>query len=172
MVVDKYFQLTGGQDVGLNMLDTNRDWRTNGWNIPVSGKTRNYKIEAFGELYVKNPKQLRQGIYLMHGIQLGLSLPVSAQAQTNQGYWDVTTGPGSEPGSWGGHAVYATAYDFSNIYVYSWGMKIRVTDAFIAKYADEAWVAVDSMDKWREALDVPALKKILHDIGATAIEES
>jgi len=171
MVLDKYFELTGGSDDGLVMLDTNRDWRTNGWDVKTHAGTRHYTIDAFGELDTNNPKQLRQGIYLLHGTQLGVALPISAQAQTDEGYWDVDDGPDGEPGSWGGHAILAYRYDHENLYVKSWGKTIRVTERFIAKYADEAWAVVDSFDTWREALDVEKLKKILSDIGASGIEK-
>lgn len=169
-VIDKYFELTGGADDGLNMLDTNVDWRKKGWDIPTHAGTRHYSIEAFGELNARNRKQLRQGVYFLHGVQFGFNLPISAQAQTDQGYWDVTTGPDSGAGSWGGHAVFSYAYDFENMYVITWGKKVRVTNAFIEKYCDEAWAVVDSLDTWRNgALDVEKLRQILKDIGASGI---
>src|ERR1051325_11877257 len=121
MVVDKYFQLSGGVDEGLVILDTMNDWRVNGWDIPTHAGTRHYTIDTFGELNSKNPKQLRQGVYFLHGIQFGFSLPISAQSQTRQGYWDIADGPDGEPGSWGGHCGAAFKYDFENIYVKTWG---------------------------------------------------
>jgi hypothetical protein len=169
-VVDKYFELTGGPDEGLNMLDTNRDWRSTGWDIPTHAGTRHYTIDAFGEINVKDQKMVRQSIYFLHGVQFGFAMPNSAQDQTSEGYWDVADGPDGEPGSWGGHAVYGFAYDYDNVYVYSWGKRIRVTNEFVNKYGDEAWAVVDSLDKWREVLDVDKLRQILKDIGASGIE--
>lgn len=170
MVVDKYFELTGGADEGLVVVDTIRDWRTNGWEIKSHAGTRNYRIAGFGQLNPLDRKQLRLACYLLHGIQLGFNLPISAQDQTDQGYWDVAEGADAEPGSWGGHLVASFGYDFENFYVITWGKKVRVTNAFIEKYCDEAWAVVDSLDEWREAFDVEGMKTKLKEIGASRIE--
>lgn len=169
MVVKRYLELTGGEDTGLVVLEALRDWRSNGWDITTSSGTRHYTIDAFGELQPDNPKQLRQAIYLLHGIQLGFQLPASAEAQTEEGYWEVST-EDNEPGSWGGHLVYSHAYDYENVYVWSWGKEIKVSEEFVNQYCDEAWAVVDSLDKWREALDVDKLMQILRNIGASSIE--
>jgi hypothetical protein len=49
-VTREYFQETGGADAGLVVLDSLREWRTNGWQVG----TANYKIEAFSELELAN----------------------------------------------------------------------------------------------------------------------
>lgn len=167
-VIDKYFELSGGQDSGLVVLDALVDWRNNGWEIPTAAGIRHYFIDAFGELEVANRKQIRQSIYYLHGAQFGIELPISAQEQTRQGYWDVATGPDSEPGSWGGHLVAGFKYDFENVYVKSWGKEIKVSNAFIEKYCDEVWAVVDKLDPWKknDILDVAKLREILKDIGA------
>jgi len=170
-VIRTYQMLTGcrapddARDNGYVMLDGFNFWRHTGWTVD----TRNYKIAAFGELNAHDHNQLRLGCYLLRGVQFGFALPRSAQAQTRNGYWDVAVGAGSEPGSWGGHAVYGKKYDDGNFYVYSWGQEIRVTNDFIDKYADETWVIVDALDPWRKhpALDVDKLVAYLHSIGAT-----
>lgn len=158
-------------DQGLYVLDNLKNWRNVGWPLDFT-KTRDdartYKISAYGELEPGDNNQLRLGIYLLTGIQLGLWLPISAQEQTEQGYWDVVEGPEGKAGSWGGHAVYAYAYDEGNLFVKSWGLNVRVTNAFIQKYCDEAWAVVDSLDSWRvrQSIDVESLLKHLHDIGS------
>jgi hypothetical protein len=169
MVVDKYFELTGGEDTGLVVLEALRDWRK-GWEIKSQAGKRNYKIAAFGQLNHSDPKQLRLGCYILHGVQFGFGLPISAQAQTNEGYWDVVDGPEGEPYSWGGHLVASFAFDSENFYVITWGKKVRVTQAFIEKYCDEAWAVVDNLDEWREAFDVEGMKQKLKEIGASGIE--
>ena len=174
-VVRTYQALTGcrapddANDTGFVMLDALNWWRNTGWMISANEDYNQYKIAAFGELDSGDHNQLRLGIYLLHGIQLGFALPRTAQQQTRQGFWDVTDGPGSEPGSWGGHAVYAKRYDNGHVYVKTWGMEIKVSNAFVDKYCDEAWVIVDSVDKWRkhDALDVDKLMQYLDQIGAT-----
>lgn len=53
----------------------------------------------------------------------------------------------------------------------TWGMDIRVTTAFVQKYADEVWGVVDDLDKWKASshLDVQGLIAKLHSIGAKNI---
>lgn len=171
MVVDKYRELTGSQspgdknDVGLVMLDTFNDWR-NGWELALYGG-RNYKIDAFGELDYSDTEELRAAIFLLGGMHFGLALPVSASDQLSSGVWDVVDGPDGEWGSWGGHAVFAKRYDTGGIYVITWDQEVYMTNAFIAKYADEAWTAVDALETHSRWLDVDKLREYLRDIGAT-----
>lgn len=164
-------------DSGLVMLHNLRNWRKVGWPLDFTkkkGDTRQYHIAAFGELESNDPEQLKNAIFLLHGVQLGFWLPRAAQAMTRKGTWDYNgeTGPEWAPGSWGGHAVYSKAYTPENIEVLTWGMKVRVTDKFIAKYCDEAWAVVDSFDHWRghSEIDVQAIIKHLHDVGASNVE--
>jgi hypothetical protein len=169
-VIQAYQTLTGcrqpddANDQGYVMLDALNWWRHDGWTV----HGHNYTIDAFGELEPSNFKQLRLACYLLHGIEFGFALPRSAQSQTHQGYWDVSEGPDSVPGSWGGHAVFAKRYDANNFYVLTWGREIRVSNAFVARYADEAWAVVDSLNKWRkhDGFNIAALEKYLDQIGA------
>lgn len=170
MAVTKYKQLTGAvspgdrSDRGLVVLDALRDWRKNGWDIGA----HNYNIAAFGFLEPRNQWLLRASCYLFTGIQLGIWLPISAQAQTRQGYWDVTEGPGSEHGSWGGHLVTAFRYDADNFYVKTWGQDVRVTNNFINKYADEAWSVIDNLNIWSKSkriLNVEGMIQRLRSFG-------
>lgn len=173
-VIKTYKTLTGcrapddANDQGYVMLDAFNFWRQTGWTVGEAND-RQYTISAFGELEPGDIEQLRLGCYLLHGVQFGFSLPRSAQAQTRQGYWDVSTGPGSEPGSWGGHAVYSPQYDQEGFIVKTWGMNVKVSNAFIERYCDEVWCIVDSIDRWRKhsALDIPKLEAYLDEIGAT-----
>jgi len=174
--VERYQLLTGcqspgdGNDTGLVMLNAMGDWRLNGYKV----RTHDYNIAAYGELEPNDDHQLRAAIYLLGGIHFGFALPLSAQAQTDKGFWDVTDGDGTQPGSWGGHAVFSCKYDDTNIYVKTWEMEIRVTNAFVHKYADEVWGVVDDLDRWRKSdnLDVQALLDYLHGIGARNIEQT
>lgn len=171
--IKRYSKLTGckspgdANDTGLVILYTNRDWRNNGFQIAYNN--RNYKIAAYGELDFNNPEELRTAIYLLHGVQFGLALPIAAQKMTNQGKWDYNGQTGSEwePGSWGGHCVYGKKYSPNSIFVKTWGMEIEMTNAFIKKYADEAWGVVDNLDTWRAThhFDVAALEADLKSIS-------
>lgn len=177
-VISEYKQQTGCQspgddkDTGLVMLDNMRDWRNVGWELPANGKTKKpYKIAAYGEIDPKDRGQIRAAIYLLHGVQLGFWLPLTARDGTAQGVWDVTDNAGREgqPGSWGGHAVFSKAYDEDSIEVLTWGQKVRVTNAFVEKYCDEIWVPVDDLDNTSRFLDVSAMLKHLKEIGATNV---
>lgn len=177
-VISRYRMMTGANtpgdrnDRGLIMLQAFRDWRR-GWQ--VESTRRNYTIAAYGELENDNPQMLRQAIYLLHGIHLGFDLPITAQRMTRNGLWEVKPydieTPEGQPGSWGGHCVFAKAYDADTVEILTWGMKIKVTDDFIKAYCDEAWSVVDSFDSWREThfFDVMSLVTYLREIGASNI---
>lgn len=172
-VVSKYKELTGcvspgdDKDTGLIILQALKDWRTNGWTLPQGKSERKFSIDAFAKIDHSNHWLLRAAIYLFNGVQFGFALPVSAQSQTAKGYWDVVPGQGSEPNSWGGHCVSAFSYDADNIYVLTWGKKVKVSNAFVDKYADEAWSVIDSLDNWASTnyLNVPKLIDEANQLG-------
>jgi hypothetical protein len=104
-------------------------------------------------------------------VQFGLLLPTTAIMQTNNNLWDDTgrTTADAQPGSWGGHLVYAKRYTSDGlIYCRSWGLDIAMTPDFLSRYADEAWVVVDKLDEWRNkpGFDIAAMEQKLQDIGA------
>lgn len=173
MAIDTYKAMTGcvspgdSNDTGLVMLDALAAWRA-GWELKFGSSTKKYSIDAFGQISTNDHWLLKAATYLFNGIEFGFNLPASAQSQTRQGFWDVTTGPGSEPGSWGGHAVTCKRFDDQGMYVLSWGREIRVTTAFIDAYADEAWTVIDSLDNWRAThgvLDVAKLLDYFNQVG-------
>lgn len=165
----------GVGDDGLVVLDNLRNWRNVGWPLDFTKKpndARVYKVDAFGELEPNDYEQLKSAIYLLHGVQFGFWLPKAVQ--NNFTLWDYKgeTDAVWQPGSWGGHLVYAKAYSGDVVEILTWGFKVRVTKRFIAKYADEAWAVVDSLDAWRRSseLDSQGMLKYLRDIGARGIE--
>lgn len=176
--ITRYKEMTGCQepgdenDTGLVMLSAFSDWRNSGFDRTAEKPYHTFKIAAYGELDPLDDHQLRAAIYLLKGIHFGFALPITAQDQTDQGKWDVVNGPGSEAGSWGGHAVFSDKYDEDGIYVWTWEREIYVTNAFIHKYCDEAWAVVDDFDAWRSSdhLDVKGMIGKLHDIGAKNID--
>ena len=155
-VTTEYFKETGGADNGLVMIDSLNAWRQ-GWK--AAGQ--NYDIYAYAQVDVNNKNQVMEAIYLLNGLYIGLLLPISAQ---NQGIWDVTTGPNSAPGSWGGHCVYIVAYDADYLTCMTWGSRKKMTWAFFQKYCDEAFGIVDDKDNASSTLDVNALSAILAEI--------
>lgn len=171
-VIERYKLLSGSQspgdsrDNGLVVLYAMRDWRNNGFAVG----NRNYLIAAYGELEPRDRNQLRQACYLLHGVHFGFWLPRAAQAMTDQGYWDYQgqSGPDWSPGGWGGHLVYGKKYDAESFHVLTWGREIKVSNAFIERYCDEAWATVDNFNSWKvkQTIDVNLLMQHLRNIGA------
>lgn len=163
-VTREYFAETGGQDTGLVVLESLKAWRRRGW---LAAKRR-YKIRAFAQVNQANRTEVKQSIFLDLGVGFGLSLPKSAQAQTQAGKpWDVVKGPGSAPGSWGGHYVYVSGYTQAGPVCVTWGRKQQMTWAFVGKYCDEAYAIIDAVNTPKKArgLNVRALDEFLAGLG-------
>lgn len=174
-VVARYKEMTGAQtpgdqnDTGLVVIDALKDWRS-GWPLTFSkAKATTYKITAFGSLSPRDRAELRAAAYLLNGIQLGLWLPNSAKYQWRNGQeWDDigTNDWQAQPGSWGGHLVYAKHFDQGGIYCITWGTEHYMTNRFIERYCDEAWAVVDALEGKSKFLDVDKMLKHLQDVGA------
>ena len=148
-VIKEYLKETGGVDSGLIVLDSLKLWRKQGWKV---GK-HTYFIQAFAQIDAKNRDEVRKAIFANVGIGLGLQLPKAAQAQMQAGrIWDVTTGPGSKPNSWGGHYVYAAGYTEDGPVCITWGKKQPMTWAWLTKYCDEAYAIFDAKNSFKKSL--------------------
>jgi hypothetical protein len=148
-VLKEYFKETGGPDTGLIVLDSLKLWRKKGWKV---GKST-YKIKAFAEVGFTNHEEVRQVIFADVGIGLGLQLPRSAQKQIQSGQpWTVTSGPDSQPGSWGGHYVYVPGYTPSGPVCVTWGRKQQMTWDWLNKYCDESYAIFDAKDSFKKAV--------------------
>jgi hypothetical protein len=148
-VRSEYFKQTGGPDVGLVVLDSLRLWRKKGWKAA----SKSYKIKAFAEVDPTKPQQVRQAIFGDVGVGLGVQLPKSAQAQINSGQpWEVTNGPASQPGTWGGHYVYVPGYTPKGPVCVTWGRKQQMTWAWLKKYCDEAYAIFDAQDVFKKTV--------------------
>jgi len=148
-VLREYMKETGGQDTGLVVLDSLNLWRQKGWKV---GK-HTYKIKAFAEVAFRDRNQVRQAILSDVGIGLGVQLPIDAQAQVQTGQpWDVTTGPGSAPGSWGGHYIFVPGYTPAGPVCVTWGRKQQITWAWLNKYCDEAYAIFDAKNRFKKKL--------------------
>ena len=146
-VLKEYFKETGGPDNGLVVLDSLNKWRHKGWKV---GK-HNYKIQAFAEVDFRKNDEVRQAVFADVGVGLGIQLPNSAKAQIQTGQpWDVTTGPDSAPGSWGGHYVYVSGYTPSGPVCVTWGRKQQMTWAWLDKYCDEAYAIFDAKNHFKK----------------------
>lgn len=171
VAISRYKRLTGcvspgdKNDTGLVVLDALSDWRHHGWQLQNT-----YTIDAYGEIDPMDLAALRAGCFLLGGIHFGLALPITARDQIGKNLpWDVVAGAGGDaaPGSWGGHLVYSKQYSSGKFACLTWGHNQMITDAFIQKYADEAWVVVDSLDHWRknDHLDVTGMIAKMRSVG-------
>ena len=146
-VLKEYFKETGGPDNGLVVLDSLNEWRHKGWKV---GK-HNYRIQAFAEVDFRKNDEVCQAVFADVGVGLGIQLPNSAKAQIQTGQpWDVTTGPDSAPGSWGGHYVYVSGYTPSGPVCVTWGRKQQMTWAWLDKYCDEAYAIFDAKNHFKK----------------------
>ena len=135
-----YNPSTGANDNGANEVDVLNYWRQTG----IAG----HKIGAYVSLEPSNHTHVMDSVYIFEGCYIGVSLPISAQAQTqNHQPWSVppggTTGDG-KPGSWGGHAVPVVAYDAHGLTVVTWGALQVMTWTFWEAYCDEAYTIISN----------------------------
>jgi len=159
----EYFKETGGPDSGLIVLDSLNLWRHKGWKV---GK-HNYRIQAFAELDRTNRNQIRQAIFANVGVGIGVNLPKSAQVEIQTGQpWATTSGPGSQPGSWGGHYVYVPGYTPKGPVCVTWGRKQQMTWGWFNKYCDEAYAIFDAKNSFKKAMIMQgAIKKFLGTVS-------
>lgn len=147
-VLREYMKETGGADSGLVVLDSLKLWRQRGWKV---GK-HSYKIQAFAEINRGNRNEVRRAIFSDVGVGLGVQLPLSAQKEIQAGQpWEITTGSGSKPGSWGGHYVYVPGYTKKGPVCVTWGRKQQMSWAWFNKYCDEAYAIFDAKDSFKKA---------------------
>lgn len=180
-VIARYKKMTGCQspgdnnDTGLNTVDNLNSWRA-GWTLvkewkPGVESARTYNIDAYGMVNHKDPHQTRLAAYLFHGILIGADLPITAQAQFENGQpWDVVAGAGSssDAGSWGGHCMYGKAYDPNHMKLLTWEKEVIVTNAWWDAYVSESFCVIDSLDTWKKnnhAFDVNALLAEMSSVG-------
>lgn len=130
-----YDPATGNNDNGCEILDVLKYYKSTG----IAGDT----LGAYASVNpANNQTEVEQAIYLFGGVDIGVSLPLTAQKQE---VWDVATvTDGSDaPASWGGHDVIVIAYDAEGLTCITWGSTKRMTWAFWAKYVTEAWALLD-----------------------------
>jgi hypothetical protein len=129
-------------DNGMDMLSYLEYWQSTG----LGG----HKILTFLAVDWTNLNELRVAIQLFGNVYLGVQLPVSAQGQTA---WTVAKGgiytPSGQPGSWGGHCVPLVASSPFSHTCETWGTLLKMSHAFLADYADEAYVVLSP--DWLEA---------------------
>jgi hypothetical protein len=155
--ISGYNPKTGANDNGCNMLDVLNHWRNTG----IAG----HKIGAFVEVDIKNVNEIREALYLFHGIYVGVNLPDSAMKQFEENVpWTVVKRSKID----GGHAILLVFSD-ANLYKFvTWGKTQPANLAWVLKYMDEAY-AIISQDyfngtKTAEGYDIPALTAYLKQV--------
>lgn len=157
-VIDEYLRQTGGEDTGLVVSSSLREWRKTGWLIGVD----RYFSRAYARIDHRSHRQVRIAIFADTGVGIGMSIPQSAMDQFDKGQpWDVVDDDG---GSLGGHYVYLPAYDQGTFTCVTWGRRQKMTTAFFTKYVDEAWCVFDALDTKKKAnqlIDLPKVQELL-----------
>lgn len=154
-----YDPATGAHDVGLVELDVLKVWRKSG----LAGHT----IEAFAAVDVGRRRLVQQAIALFGGLYVGAELPISAQAENEQGQtWRLHRGPDGKPGSWGGHAMAAIGYTSVGVWLVTWGGLQLATWSWWMRYVSEAYAVLtadwlDEAGRSPDGFDVPALRRDL-----------
>jgi hypothetical protein len=122
-----------------------------------AGETRHrHALYAYADPSVTDLDHIKQSIASFATLDLGLQLPITAQAQVG-GLWTVVgnpfTDPNSQAGSWGGHSTICCAYDADTLTVITWG-QLQVMDwGFFTSYVDEAHCLL--MRAWLSAKGLP-----------------
>lgn len=97
-----------------------------------------HKIGAFVALEPGNRTALLDALYLFGAVGIGIQFPSSAMDQFNAGkLWSVVHGAHLD----GGHYIPLVARR-THLECVTWGQIQGMTDAFYAKYCDEAWAIV------------------------------
>ena len=159
-VVKEYFKESGGQDSGLVMLDSLNLWRQKGWKVGCTG----YNIFAFAAVNHLDSNEVKLGVSLLNGLNVGIQVPKSAIDQFEAGQpWTVVPGSPIE----GGHCIFIVGYnDFGPVCV-TWGKKQPMSWPFFFAQTDEAYAVVDNKDKFlgsKSNLNIPLLESYLQAV--------
>ena len=165
-VLREYFNESGGVDSGLIVLDSLKEWRSNGW---LAAKRR-YKIKAFAQIDQGKRSEVKRAVFMDIGVGFGFSLPDAALTQFYAGKpWTVVSGKAGQPNPHNGHYVYVPGYTKSGPVCVSWGRKQQMSWAFLARYCDEAYAIIDAINtvKKQRALDAKKLDAFLAALRKT-----
>jgi hypothetical protein len=101
------------------------------------------KLAAFIEIEPTSDEHMRQAIYECGAVYIGLNVPSYLQNLENAGdTWDVCSH--ADNTIVGGHCVIAVGYDpEGNLIIISWGMRFKMTPAFVTQFVDEAYALAD-----------------------------
>lgn len=172
-------------DVGMYELDALNDFRNAATTFKDS-RGHPITIDAFTRIHQSDVEEVKAAIALSgkFGIKLCFNLPLAWEDVPLDKPWDVPsngryTGEW-EPGSWGGHSMFAQSYDrVGPLLDHTWydgkvAYQQRVTWAAVAAYCDEAYWLVDSMDDWRKkksvGVDLSEITKAVNKVSPCKIK--
>lgn len=176
------------EDLGAYEEDALDSWRRP--EFTFKDTTGNpYTIDAYLRIDAKNQEQVKAALALSgaKGIAVCFNLPEAFSGIEPPAVWDVPVANQGltgdyQPGSWGGHSMWAHDYNAVGIEVdHTWGLKPqRVSWAAVAAYMDEAYLVIDSVDAWRKQaktalgarLDIKGVVEAVNDISDVHIGES
>jgi hypothetical protein len=100
-----------------------------------------HKILAWAAIDYSNVVTRHQGVYIFGANDIGVQLPAIAQQQFSDGVpWDVVSDDG---GIEGGHCIVEAGYGKKGSDMVTWGNgQQKATNAWSAKYVDEAYVVI------------------------------
>jgi len=159
-VIEAYNRVNGGVDEGAAMLDVLKMARS----VGIGGN----KIDAFVAIDPMNHDQVRTAHFLFGGLYVGANLPTSAQDQLDKGEWFLTTGNGSEPGSWGGHAFNIVNTSKRGLTCVTWGTLQKMTWDWWDRYVDESYAVLehDYLGDDNRSPQGFSFEKLKRDLGA------
>jgi hypothetical protein len=128
-VIREYFDMTGGDDTGLVMLDVCNRWRQKG----ITGE----RILAFAGVDRRKHDLIRQSVWLFGGVYLGFRVQADAIERFNRREIWVPSRLTNE-----GHAVWVYAYTPDWLAVLTWGSTQRATWDWFDSCADESFAIV------------------------------
>jgi hypothetical protein len=138
-ILGAYSAITGfspddpNTDQGTYTQDAMAWWRKTG--------LKGHAIVMYAALDLTNVKAIKQAIATFGAVGIGFNFPAYAMDQFDAGKpWDVQKKNAQIEG---GHYVIATGYDGTYLDTKTWGADQQMSWAFLAKYADEAWVVLD-----------------------------
>ncbi len=155
-VTKLYFQLTGGQDSGLDELKVLNYWQSNA--------ALGSKILAYVKIDPKNHTHVQQAIEIFGGVYLGFQVQQNA-VQEFDSHQPWTPGPLTNDG----HAVFAVGYDASGVTVLTWGNTQQGTWAWWNECVDEAYAILPPAalkTDFAPGFDLAQLKQDLSQVAA------
>jgi hypothetical protein len=134
---------TDNGGVIIDVLNYNRQFGLGKFKRDGKKKIANkFRLYAYADPAVSNLTHIKQSIATFGMVDIGINLPLTAQAQTGTGVWDVVgnpnVDPNSFPNSWGGHSVVVVAYDAATVTCITWGQLQKMSLRFWNCYVTEA----------------------------------